>query len=114
MKLLIFILTKTEKLDTLAKELAKHEFTGATVIKSWGIARRILQSNDETLSNIVGSLRKILNPENVPNNTVFMVVKDEKIPEAINVIESVVGSLDEPDNGLVFTLPVDFVKGMKH
>ena len=77
MKLLIFILTKTEKLDTLAKELAKHEFTGATVIKSWGIARRILQSNDETLSNIVGSLRKILNPENVPNNTVFMVVKDE-------------------------------------
>ena len=114
MKLLIFILTKTEKLDTLAKELAKHEFTGATVIKSWGIARRILQSNDETLSNIARSLLKFLYPENAPNNTVFMVLKDEKIPEAINVSESVVGILDEPDNGLVFTLPLDFVIGMQH
>lgn len=43
-----------------------------------------------------------------------MVVKDEKVTEVIDVIESVVGSLEEPDNGLVFTLPVDFVKGMKH
>jgi len=114
MKLLVFILTKTEKLDSLVKEFAKHELTGATVIKSSGIARKLLQSNDETLSNIVGSLRKILNLENVPNNTIFMVIKDEKVSEVTEVIESVVGSLEEPDNGIVFTLPVDFVKGMKH
>lgn len=114
MKLLIYILTKTDKLDKLVQEFAKHDFTGATVIKSWGVARKLMSSNDETLSNIVGSLRKILNPENVPSNTIFMVIKDEKISAAIDVIESIVGSLDEPDAGIVFTLPVDFVRGMKH
>ena len=114
MKLLVFILNKSEKLDGLVKEFAKHEFTGATVINSSGIARKILNSNDETLGNIVGSLKKILNPGNVPNNTILMVVNEERVNQVVEVIESVVGSLENPDTGIVFTLPVDFVKGMKH
>ncbi len=114
MKLLVFILNKSEKLDPLIQEFAKHNLTGATVINSSGIAHKLIASNDETLSNIVGSLRRILNPENTQNNTMFMVIKDEKVNEVIEIIESVVGNLNEPDSGIVFTLPVDFIKGMKH
>lgn len=100
MKLLVFILTKAHKIDRLVQEFAKHNLTGATIINSSGVARKLLQSSDETLSTIVGSLKRLLNPENVPNNTILMVVKDEKVTEVIDVIESVVGSLEEPDNGL--------------
>lgn len=114
MKLLVFILNKQEKLDKLVNEFAKHNLTGATVIKSSGVARKILESNDETLSNIVGSLKRLLGPDNVPNNTILMVVKDDKVQEIVQVIESVVGNLDNPDTGIVFTVPVDFVKGLKY
>lgn len=114
MKLLVYILNISDKLDSLVQELAKHNLTGATVINSTGIARKLLASNDETLSNIIGSLRKILKPENTQSNTIFMVLKEEKVSEVVEVIESVVGNLDEPDTGIVFTLPVDFIKGMKH
>lgn len=114
MKLLVFILNKIEKLDQLVQEFAKHNITGATIINSSGLAHKIVDYNDETLSNIIGSLKKILNMNNRSNNTIFMVAKEERISEIIEIIESVVGSLDEPDTGLIFTLPIDFVKGMKH
>lgn len=114
MKLLVFILNNSDKLDKLIHEFAKNDLTGATVINSSGVARKILESNDETLSTIVGSLKMILNRKNVPNNTILMVVKEEKVNKVVEVIETVVGSLDEPGNGIVFTVPVDFVKGFKH
>lgn len=113
MKLLVYILPKNDKLDKLVQEFAKHNLTGATIINSWGIARKILSSNDETLGNIIGSLRKIIKSDNVSNNTIFMALKEENVPVAVEVIESVVGSLDEPDTGILFTLPIDFIKGMK-
>ena len=114
MKLLIFILNKIDNLDRLIKEFAKHGITGATVISSSGMAHELLKSNDETLSSIVGSLRKLLNPNDSQNKTIFMVVKEDKVHEIVEVIESVVGSLDQPDSGIIFTLPIDFIKGMKH
>ena len=114
MKLLIFVLNKVDKLDKLLKEFAKHQITGATVINSQGMAHELLKSNDETLSGIVGSLRKLLNPNDSQNKTMFMVVKEERVLEIVEVIESVVGSLDQPDSGILFTLPIDFLRGMKH
>ncbi|WP_129614241.1 P-II family nitrogen regulator [Acholeplasma hippikon] len=114
MKLLVFILNNTDKLDGLVKEFAKNELTGATIIKSSGVAQRLLDSNDETLSTIVGSLKKILSRENVPNNTILMVLKEERVSKVVEIIESVVGDLSNPNTGIVFTLPIDFVKGLKY
>lgn len=114
MKLLIFVLNKIDKLDRLLKEFAKHDITGATVISSAGMAHELLKSNDETLSRIVGSLRKLLNPEDTQNKTIFMAIKEEKVNEVIEVIESVIGGLDQPNSGILFTLPIDFIKGIKH
>jgi hypothetical protein len=96
------------------KEFAHHNITGATVINSSGMAHELLKVDDETLSGIVGSLRKFLNPNDAQNKTIFMVVKEENVMEIVNVIESVVGSLDQPNSGILFTLPIDFLRGMKH
>lgn len=113
-KLLVFILSNTSKLDSLVQEFGKNGLTGATVISSSGIAQRLMFSDDETLSNIFGSLKKILNRDNVPNNTILMVLKEERVSKVIEIIESVVGDLEEENTGILFTLPIDFVKGMKH
>jgi nitrogen regulatory protein PII len=114
MKLLIFVLNDVEKLDKLLKEFAKQSITGATVISSSGMVHELSKSNDETLASIVGSLRKLFNPNDTQNKTIFMAIKQEKVNDVVNIIESVVGSLDQPNSGIVFTLPIDFIRGMKH
>ena len=60
----------------------------------------------------MGSLRAILNPDREESKTIMAVLRDEQIPKAIQVIESVVGDLSKEDTGVVFTVPVDFQKGM--
>jgi len=114
MKLLVLVLNRVEKLNKLLNELAKHGLTGATVISSNGLAHELIKSNDESLSNIFGSLRRILNPNERENKTIFMVVKEERVPEITEIVEQVIGSILEPDTGIIFTVPVEYLKGMKH
>ena len=46
------------------------------------------------------------------NNTILTVVKDEQVEAAVKIIERVVGDLSKPDSAIVFTVPVDFIKGI--
>lgn len=111
MKLLIFVLNKAEKFDLLLKEFAANDITGATIISSTGMARELMKKDD---LGIIGSFRHLLDNNRRENKTMFMVIKEEKIPTVVEVIEKVVGNLDQPDTGILFTTSLDFVKGFKH
>jgi len=113
LKLLVFILNKTDKLDRLLKELADEHLTGATVMNSSGMASSLVNSNDESLSNIFGSLRNMLRENKKENKTIMMVTKEENVSKIETVIERVVGSIDEPNTGILFTIPVDYLRGFK-
>lgn len=114
MKLLIFILNKQEKLEKLLKRLAEEHLTGATVIDSSGMATRLVSSNDETLSNIFGSLRHLLKDTKKENKTIMMVTSEKNVQRVEEIIEEVVGDLNEPNTGILFTVPVDYLRGFKH
>lgn len=114
MKLLVFILNKPEKLDRLLKRLAEEHLTGATVFSSSGMATSLISSNDESLSNIFGSLRQILKDTKKENKTLMMVTSEKNVERVEEIIEEVVGNLDEPNTGILFTIPVDYVRGFKH
>ncbi len=113
MKLLVFILNKTEKLDRLLKELANAHLTGATVFNSSGMASQLSKTNDESLSSIFGSLRHLLKDNQKENKTIMMVVKEESIPDIERIINEVVGNINEPNTGILFTVPIDFIRGYK-
>ncbi len=110
MKLLVLILNKVEVLEELLAQLANAHIVGATILNSTGMVHT-LSSYDEEIS-FMGSLRAILNPDREESKTIMAVLRDEQIPKAIQVIESVVGDLSKEDTGVVFTVPVDFQKGM--
>lgn len=110
MKLLILVLNKVEKLDRLLKEFASQHISGATIINTTGMAQKLMHNDD---LNIIGSFRHLIDPKRGENKTIFMVIKEEKLPQIIEVIESIVGSLDEPDTGILFTTPIDFIRGYK-
>lgn len=113
MKLLVFILNKTEVLDRLLKELADEHLTGATVISSSGMASQLANSSDDTFSNLFGSLRNYLKESKKENKTIIMVTKDENVTRIEEVIGRVVGDIELPNTGILFTVPVDYLKGFK-
>lgn len=111
MKLLVLVLNKVEYLDEILEGFADAGIGGATIIQSRGMARELYQSGHED-DMFLGSLRAILDPDREENNTVLTVVKDEQVEATVKIIERVVGDLNKPDSAIVFTVPVDFIKGI--
>lgn len=108
MKCLVFILSQVEKLNDLLRELQDNGIRGATIINSTGMAQALYSSNQEA---VFGTLRQLLNANREENRTIFVVLPEEKVATAIDIIESVVGDLSKPNRGIVFTLDVDNLKG---
>jgi nitrogen regulatory protein PII len=46
------------------------------------------------------------------NKTIFVVLKDEQVLLAIDVIKRKVGDLNKPGVGILFTIPVNYVEGI--
>jgi len=112
MRLLFFVLNKTEKLDDVLIEFAHRNISGATVLESAGMARLLSNKHDEGEIPFLSSITAFLNPEREKSNVIFTVIKDSQLSEAINAIEHVVGNLSENDTGIVFSLPIDYTKGI--
>ncbi len=108
MKLLVFILNEVEKTEELLKAFQKADIKGATLINSTGMANALLASGDD---EVFGSLRHLLNVNRNENRTFLLLMEARLVKSAVAVIESVVGDLSRPNTGIVFTLPVDLVKG---
>ncbi len=110
MKLLVFILNKIELQNELLKKLIENDVNGGTIIESKGMGRELLKDEE---FHFFGSLSKIINPERKKNTTMLFALPAEKIETVIKIINQVVGDLSEPDTGVVFTLPIDFIQGNK-
>jgi len=109
MKLLVFVLNKIETLEPLLERFSQDGISGATILNSNGMAHTL----SEYGGSFLGSLRAILNPDRVESRTLFAVLPEDQVEIAVKAIELVVGDLSKPDTGIVFTVPVDFTKGIK-
>lgn len=111
MKLLFFVLNKTEKLDDVLTEFAYRNINGATIVDSVGMARLLSKEHDEDEIPFLGPIRAFLSPEREKSNMIFTVIQDDQLSEAVDAIEKVVGNLSNEDTGVVFSVPIDFTKG---
>lgn len=112
MKLLFFVLNKVEKLDDILTAFVNNDIKGATVIDSIGMARLLSCKHDDDEISFLSSLRVFLKPEREKSNIILTVIQDSQLDTAVSVIESVVGDLSSEDTGVVFSVPVDFAKGI--
>ncbi len=112
MKLLVFVLNKIEKLDNLLHELKLRNVSGATIIEGTGMVRELIENDD---MGFLLSLKSLFDNPRKPSKVMMMVVKnEEEVKTVIETVDKVVGDLSEPNSGILFTIPVDFVKGMKN
>jgi nitrogen regulatory protein PII len=107
MQLLVAVINHVEQVDDILAGFVELGITGATVVNSEGMGHVL--SHDVP---IFAGLRSLTTRSRPSNQTLFSVIEDEKVEEAIAMIQDVCGSLDSPGAGIVFTLPVARVVGL--
>lgn len=110
-QVMVLVINQCEKLSKLLAGLNNAGIKGATTIHSTGMAQVLANSNNET-DTFLGSLRTMLTPGREENVTIFIVLDEEKINTAVEVIHDVIGTLDKPGAGILFTVPVAFYEGI--
>lgn len=108
MKALVIVLNKVEYLDDLLSFFVELGISGATIIDSVGMGRVVSYNIP-----IFAGFKDLMAGSRPYNKTIFTLVKEEIISEVIEGIQKICGDFSEPGTGLIFTLSVNSVWGMK-
>lgn len=106
MKLIIFILNKEERLEEVLEAFVELGINGATILDSIGMGRILAHDIP-----IFAGFQNLLHDTRPGNKTILSVVPERKVERVVKAVEQVIGSLDDPGNGLLMSLHIDFVKG---
>lgn len=110
MKLMVIILNKTDALEYLLEGLSAAGIGGATIIQSSGLAMTLAKMDSSFLS---ASIRSLFSGEEEDNRTILSVIKNNQLDLARRVVYNTVGDLSQPNTGIMFTVPLDFVEGTR-
>ncbi len=111
-QMLMFVLNDLDKCADLLEAWDAAGAKGVTCIDTTGLGhmRRATEMGDLPF---YPSLADLLRAKEYHHRTFFTVVDDEALLETlIKAADDVVGGLDAPDTGILFTVPVSRVYGM--
>ena len=108
MKLLILILNKVEKLEEVLEGFLEAGVTGATIFDTVGMGHILSEEVP-----IFAGLRFMFAGAKPHNKTIISVIDKNKVEEVLRLLQNILGSLQEPGTGIVFTIPLDRVEGLK-
>ncbi len=108
MKLLVFVLNKEELLEDVLTAYVEAGIPGATILDSEGMGRFLTYEVP-----LFADFKDFMKGNKPYNKTIFSVVKNEKnIPKLEQLLDEICGGLDEPGTGILFTIPVDYARGL--
>ena len=107
MQLLIFILNKEELLEEVLEAFIELGISGATIIDSIGMGRILAHDIP-----IFAGFRNLMQDSRAGNKTILTVIEENKMERVIKAVEQILGPLDTPGAGILFTLPVQSMFGM--
>ncbi len=107
-KLVVLLLNRVDLLEDVLEGLLEIGVSGATVLDSMGMARVL--SKDVP---IFAGIRKAFPGLSPDNKTILIVTLEDKVPDIVAVIEDIVGDLTKPGAGLLFSLSIDGVWGLR-
>lgn len=111
MQLVVIILNKTELLEDLLKEFANYDYYGATILNSTGMARMLVRLGcDEEV--FLKPLKLMLEPNTEDSKTILMITKEENIHQLEQIVNQVVGNIDEPDTAVFFAVTINYLRGL--
>ena len=108
MKLLIFVLNNEENLEKVLEAYAEAGVAGATILDSEGMGRFLAYEVP-----LFAGFKEFMKGNRPYNKTIISVIRDSSVIEELKkLIDGIVGGLDKPGTGIMFTLPVDWVSGL--
>lgn len=109
MQLLVAVINHEEKLDQILAGFLELGITGATILNSEGMGRVVSHEIP-----IFAGLQTLMARSRPKNQTIFSVIREEeKIEGAIALLQEICGDLNDPATGIVFTIPLTRVVGLK-
>ena len=115
MKLFVTIVFDPNMVDEIINAFNKKNIHGSTIIIASGMASILLKNGLNSDDEVVfGTLRKLLNNQSEEHALILTVLEDNLVDIAIEVVEEVIGNLEEAGTGICFSIKLDFVKGVYH
>jgi len=110
-QLLVMVLDDPVLLDRVLEAWLDAGVRGITVLDSTGVegARKRASGND--LPTFLG-FRRLPHTDQHSHYTLFTVTDDETVERVVPASEAIVGDLNAPHTGILFTLPVNQVWGL--
>jgi len=107
MQVLVAVINHEECIESVLAGFVELGITGATVLDSRGMGRVLSREVP-----IFAGVRALTERSRPANRTIFCVVDDDKVGDAIAMIQEACGSMADPGAGIIFTLPVARVVGL--
>ncbi len=108
MKLLIFVLNDEELLEEVLEAYIEAGITGSTILDSEGMGRFLSYEVP-----LFARFKDFMKGNKPYNKTIFSVVySNEVVQRAKELVDEIVGGLENTGAGIMFTLPVDWAVGL--
>ena len=104
MELLMVILKKVDLVDDIMHNLAAIGIKGGTIVEGTGMASSL--ASMEKLP-MIGMLRYLLSDEEkLKCKILLLAIDEEQVTFTQDKIKEVVGDFNEPNTGVMFTIPI--------
>jgi len=111
MHMLLFVLDDPNKLDQVLNAWESIGVTGVTILESTGINRH--KQHQLAGKAFMAGINRLMQYDEEGHYTLFTIVKGaDKVRACIEITETVVGNLKEPNTGVIAAWPVGIVKGV--
>ncbi len=111
MYLLAVVLVEQEKLEPLLSAFKEIGVSGATILDSIGVGPG---SMNLSKNPFIARLQKLISEDKTMHTTLFSVIENaDKLSQAVAAAKQIVGNFSSPGKGLLFTMPLLSVEGLK-
>lgn len=112
MNVLFIVLNEIEYLEDILDGFVDIGVKGATILDSQGMGSAITNSGKGS-DPFFGAIRSFLDNARPYNKTIFTVIEDEEVlSEAVKTVKEILGDINKPGVGMMFTVPVGNIYGM--
>lgn len=112
MQALFLVLNETDFLEDILEAFIEIGVKGATIVDSQGMGRALVTHSDQHIP-MFGYLRNLMDDAHPYNKTIFTVLdSQELVDKVVKTVNDVVGDIDRPGVGFIFTMPVGSVYGI--
>lgn len=115
MYVLFIVLNNPHKANGVLNVMREQGVKGATIMDSIGSGRYSQEHGESSGPKIGGSLFGSLNSDIVRNKTIFSVIENkELVKKVMDAVEQELGGdMEKPGTGIMFSMPLDMVRGGK-